>query len=343
MNPAIALNIISEPTPLQTEAAATPIASSEYVTIQHRGTLKVGGDEYRLISRLPTARWGAGRLERDRLSANFQGDPLWPQFVLQKYPNLLRYFALTGNSDEQNCILPMTKTINRNLVELANSEFGFMDYADYPFDEVGKVSARTYVDTFIDRGRLPMAPLEDRDSIHDWSYHFITFLFPEYLESVRQNLLFIRGNLYRFAGEATHSWNYYGHAVDEHGQMRGHGVVETMAYSEAIYRQMAIALDVATAKFVQLMRLELKGKVEQCKAERAAVGVFLSGVSAASVRKILWMEKTLPFASELEDKPIQDPLVYIERRLALLEYKASIFPKDVSEESLFAGVLKALS
>ncbi len=338
MSPVIALNILDRPVILKTEAPASQIPRGDYITLLHRGNLDLGPFQFRLISRLPETKWSAARLEKNRLSANFQGNPLWPERVLSPYESLSRYFFLKASSSEQSCILPMALTLNSKINDLLGDRFGFQEFEE-------SLTDKDYVDTFIDSGRLPMANPIDRDSVHDWAYHFVTFLFTDYLENVRSNLLWIRKRIHLFQGTTNYSWNYYGHSLNEKGQMEGQGQLEEMNHEAAIYRQMAIALDVATAKFVQLMALEQQGQIERCQAEIQAVGVFLNGVTSESIKTILWMEPSLPFSPpSKEGEPIQT-MAYIHTTLAKLDQRARELLKSGETsfyEEIFASTLRRL-
>ena len=141
-----------------------------------------------------------------------------------------------------------------------------------------------------------MAPITTRDSVHDWSYHFVTLLFDEFLENLRLTLKVIRGHLSHFTGETQYHWNYYGHSLDPTGNIKGHTVGEKMTYDQAIYRQMAISLDVTTAKLIQILLLHKKGMIDRCQSEIRWMETYLRGVSFESIQKIL------PFECHLEEK-----------------------------------------
>jgi hypothetical protein len=227
-----------------------------------------------------------------------------------------------GYSSEQVCLIPTTETINAGLKKLFGSNaFGFED------DQ--KISDREYVDRFIDLRRLPMAPLEERDSVHDWSYHFVTFLFPEYIENVRLTLAWIRENIGRFSGDVVREWNYYGHTQDASGAMKGHLRTEKMPYTAAIYRQMAISLDVTTAKIVQILCLGEQAALTKCNRELNQIRTFFKGVTPASLKSILWLEKDvvlpLPPPGHRGFKVSDEPLEYFKRILSSLDQKLTKF------------------
>lgn len=350
-NPGFHFDLFAHPQTLSTEAPESALEATAYVTLQHRGLLTLNGPEgdeyYRLVSRPDSAPWNVARLEKNRLSANFQGNPLWPVRVLQNYPQLREYFGLNDAATELSCILPLARTINAKMQSLTQSSFAFQLIEDYPRDSHGHIDTRDYVDTFIDQRKLPMAELTDRDSIHDWSYHFVTLLFSTYLENVRLNLLYIRENLDRFHGTTRYAWNYYGHTLDSEGQMRGKGVIEEMDARDAVYRQMAIALDVATAKPVQLLGLEQKGLIEKCPSEVEAIRVFSDGVRQEAVHHILWMEESLEAKLNAPAKESQqhDILKAFHHRLTELNRRAAQFVRpDLSNlrQAAFRAALKTM-
>lgn len=271
---------------LATDPPASHLAPLSYVSLRHAGTLTVEGDEFRLVVRYPEGLWSVQRLEQDRLSANFQGNPLWPELTLAPYPNLSAFFGLDGSSNEEACILPLPSLIQKRLrslfVERGDKVFYFVEAADW--------TDCRYVDAFLDHGQLPYARLHDRDSIHDWSYHFVTLLFPDYLENLRLNLRFIRDHLDRFQGQTSYAWNYYGHSLDANHRFESHPRIEAMPHVDAIYRQMAISLDVFTAKIVQLLNMRRHGLLDKCQRELDAIATIFNGVSLKAVEAILWME-----------------------------------------------------
>jgi hypothetical protein len=52
-----------------------------------------------------------------------------------------------------------------------------------------------------------------------------------------------------------------------------------------------------------LLALERAGRIEACRSEERALGVFLSGVSQAALNQILWMEPKPPFAASEREVP----------------------------------------
>ncbi len=336
----------SRPLPLKTETPATVVPAYAYVTLSNRGLLHIGEDLYRILTRLPDGEWSALRLEKDRLSANFQGNPLWPKLCLAAYPGLSQYFGLSASATATACILPMAKTVNRALGEL----FAGQGFKAFGFAEGINPSERSYVDLFIDEGKLPMADVVERDSIHDWSYHFMTLLFPEYLENVRLTLKHIRDHLSLFSGSTAYAWNYYGHSLDENENMKGHAVIEEMPYEAAIYRQMAISLDVATAKIVQLLGLARKGLLHKCRREVDLLSFFSNGVSMEGLQNILYLEKNLNMLapkSTCGHKIDDAPMKYLFSSLEKLEKKAagrvnqqSVLTREMVFAEIFARSLK---
>ncbi|MGE0528986.1 MAG: hypothetical protein AB7G93_10460 [Bdellovibrionales bacterium] len=332
-----------EPRPyvLRVSPPASGMPASEYVTLIHRGTLTLRChsevERYRLLSRVFGASWSATRLERDRVSANFQGNPLWPKQVLQNYSNLSYHFGLTSSVYHDFALIPLAETINTKLRQLS-AEIGPTSEKEFVFESVQEMSDRDYVDMFINNGRFPMAALEDRDSIHDWSYHFLTMLFGEYLENVRLTLACIRDQLGRFQGRVNRTWNYYGHKRDRSGVIVGERVTEEMTYENAIYRQMAISMDVVTAQIVQLLYLERKGRLHQLGDEFSQIQVFFDGVSMEAFERILWLEDGLTDRMDLPPPEARgwrisaSPFEYLSCKLVQLDRAA----KSLCSEKLIA-------
>tara|TARA_Y100001935_G_C17308278_1_gene513898 strand:- start:2571 stop:3626 length:1056 start_codon:yes stop_codon:yes gene_type:complete len=319
LNPVIELDLLSNPEILQIESVESDFDKEDCVSLVHRGTFRIGGESFRLISRNGDSEWSGMRLEKDRISANFQGSPLWPQKALEDFPNLIAFFNLKSCSSDRSCILPMDSVINHRLRALDIQGFSFKR-------RDSEISCEEYVDSFLAQGVLPMAPLVDRNSIHDWSYHFVTFLIPEYLESVQANLKWIRDRISLYSGLTNYSWNYYGHTLDDQGKMISFGIQEEMTYRDAIYRQMAVSLDVATAKIVQLLLLERTGHIKNCRTELLSVAIFMSGVHSDAIRKILWMEKDFPFdLPDPFDFEKVNPMEFIYSKLAKTDLKAKKF------------------
>jgi len=335
---------------LETETPATPLETSAYVTLEHRGWLSLAVnhklENYRLLVRRGEGAWSVARLERDRLSANFQGNPLWPQKVLEPYKNLSGHFGLTDSSTDSACLVPLADTINGRLNELLPLQSGPVIFG---FEHGTELCNHSYVDRFIDFGKLPLADVTERDSVHDWSYHFVTFLFQEYLENVRLTLEFIRSRISLFSGTTAYAWNYYGHTLDERSQMKGSAVVEEMPYEEAIYRQMAISLDVCTAKIVQLLGLYSKGLIDQCQREVELIDLFSDGVTLAAVQRILWMEENLGARLQVPEGEGgyslgPSPMGYLLATLDQLERSASVLVEKErlrERERIFSAILKS--
>ncbi len=319
--------------------------AQKYVTLSHRGFLTVGVDQYRLLSRSKASPWAATLLERNRISANFQGSPLWPQTALERYPALCRHFGLNSNVGRTSCILPVTKNVNDKLSRLTDCVFKFRDLSDYQLGEDGSLSAKLYVDNFIDDKVLPMGDFQNRDSIHDWSYHFLTLLMPDYLENIRLNLAFIRDHIEQFSGQTNYRWNYYGHSLNEIGALHIESVAEVMDHKAAVYRQMAIALDVASAKIVQLISIEQRGLLGNCKSEISTIGAFLKSVNKQALRTILWLEQDLPFTApnlEIDTNAVM-PLIHAKFSQLEREIKASSYLAYTEErDSVFTKVIALL-
>ncbi len=334
------LDLLPNPLSLKTQAPDSPFEMSEVVTLAHHGwaTLPSSGnsERYRLVKRLDDAKWSAVRLERDRLSANFQGNPLWPHQVLQTYKQLSDHFGLEGAYTADACLLPSVETINQKLNSIGLGDFTFQNAGEITLTD------QAYVDAFIDDGYLPMAAPEDRDSIHDWSYHFLTLLFTDYLENVRLNLAWIRKNIGVFEGQVVRNWNYYGHRQDTYKKFIGEIKPEAMDWADAIYRQMAISLDVCTAKIVQILCMEQRGLLEKCSGELNIVSIFSNGVTDESLARILWLEPEpdsilSPPAVGAGRKYPPCAMTYIKAKLSYLEQKATtqISPELSAERAQF--------
>lgn len=323
-----AADLAANPKVLNTDTPASPVPAVEYVNLLHLGFASCGSERFRVLRRQDAAPWSAVRLEADRLSANFQGNPLWPEQAIRRYPELSEHFAL-GLSSPSTCWIPDQETVNAALKQLLGDQA-------YQFVGRKEMSDPQYVDLFIDERCLPMAPVEERDSVHDWSYHFVTFLFQEYLENVRLTLKWIRANMARFEGQVSREWNYYGHTHDEHGRMKGTAKLEVMPYTQAIYRQMAISLDVATAKIVQLLCLREKGMAARLAGELEFIRKFFGGVTAEGAQTILWLEKNLNLPSPTVGTGYRiecAPIKYLDTTLQALERKAQIHNSPCVRES----------
>jgi hypothetical protein len=323
---------------LKTETPSSEIPFTDYVTLQHRGFEDFGEERYRILTRLPGAKWSALRLERDRLSANFQGNPLWPHKALARYPKLSAALGLAGAFGEDVCLLPDFRTANSFLRNLGQGRFRF---------EAGQPATdRAYVDNFIDACILPMAPALERDSVHDWAYHFVTLLFPEYLESLRRNLDWIRAHIHRFEGSVTREWNHYGHSRDEQGSMILHSRRDTTSWEEAVYRQMAVSLDVCTAKIVQILCVDEKGLLDRCLSELKIVSVFAAGVTAESLATVLWLEPNL--AKILAPPPSTghafrpEAMKYLRDHLENLESRCPLDARARGRAAFFAKIQTSL-
>ena len=290
----------AQPQILKVEAPESSINALEYVSLKHCGFVDIQcereQESFRILSLLEKGRWKADRLEKNKLSANFQGNPLWPAKSLQGYDFLMKYFGLVGSYSEDLCVIPSTNTINSKILALHSAKgietdriFLFKETIDYSSDSI--VGNRAYVDTFIDQRKLPMAPVEFRDSVHDWSYHFITLLFTDYLEAIRLSLSHIRASIPEDPNLYDYEWNYYGHQLNKKGEMQGCERTSKLTRKSAVYQQMAISLDVATAKIIQLLAIRKQGLLERCQSEVAAVELYMSGDAKAIVDRILWNDK----------------------------------------------------
>lgn len=226
---------------------------SRFFSLKHRGILRINyGDhceEFRILMRIHDLPWSVVRLEKDRLSANFQGNPCWPQIILAPYQHLSDYLGLSQSVCENVCFVPTIETINQKIkglllraaAPLNEDLFLFCDESRYVGCTPTALSDKSYVDTFIDSGYLPMGNLNSLDSIHDWSYHFMSLMFPQFLKNIRSTLRVIRDHVSKFVGSTSYAWNYYGHTLDKDGKFRATQKLEHMNYDSAIYRQMAVS------------------------------------------------------------------------------------------------------
>lgn len=339
------LDLVAEPRLLRIEGRWDRRASLEFVSLSFAGTLALDGERYVVLVRAPGRPWTISRLEQDRLSANFQGNPLWPKQALSAYPKLSDYFGLSASASEDACLIPTYETVNAKLRALVDERFGYRALASYPRDASGQVSSRAYVDAYIDRRELPIGDARDRDGVHDWSYHFVSLLFPALMDNIRRTLSTIREQLRLFHGDTIYDWNYYGHTLDAKGNTAGQPRRERLAYAEAIYRQMAIALDVGTAKVVQILAMERAGQLDRQGHELGLVRTYLAGVGPAAIRNVLWMERELELElSEQQDALVYegDPLAYLHAHLATLEQAAARLESGAAaarRSAVFAEVL----
>jgi hypothetical protein len=277
---------------------------SRFFSLKHRGILRINyGDhceEFRILMRIHDLPWSVVRLEKDRLSANFQGNPCWPQIILAPYQHLSDYLGLSQSVRENVCFVPTIETINQKIKDLLlgaaplNEDlFFFCDESRYERCTSPGLSDKSYVDTFIDFGYLPMGNLNSLDSIHDWSYHFISLMFPQLLKNIRSTLRVIRDHVSKFVGSTSYVWNYYGHTLDKDGKFRATQKLEHMNYDSAIYRQMAVSLDVGTAKIIQLLMAERNGLLNQVSTEIAWCELFMTGVHLDGIKSLLYLENGL--------------------------------------------------
>jgi hypothetical protein len=95
---------------------------SRYFSLKHGGLLRINyGDdceEFRILTRIHDLPWSVVRLEKDRLSANFQGNPCWPQIILDSYQHLSDYLGLSQSVRENLCFVPTIATLNQKIKDL---------------------------------------------------------------------------------------------------------------------------------------------------------------------------------------------------------------------------------
>jgi len=334
---------------LTAEAPATAIDPLACVTLRHCGIVHgPGGERFRVLGLAAPGRWAATRLERDRLTANFQGNPLWPVDILSDYPRLARLFGLYPSLSARACVIPTAETINARIAELTADDevqFRFRAVDEYRSSCDGTIGEQDYVDTFIDEAVFPISPIATKDSLHDWSYHFMTLLFPRYAGGIRAALARVRARSVGLDGEVSRVWNYFGHTLDERGNFKPDLRTERLPYRAAIYRQMAITLDSATAKPVQLLAMKRRGRLDRCAGEVEAASQLLAGVSAETLQRVLFLERpqTLVEApARRTDASAPDIISYMGARLDQLDQRARELVDDrlaAARQAAFAAYL----
>jgi hypothetical protein len=271
-----------------------------------------GENRDRTIKSVVCNDWLRVRIEENRVSANFQVNPLCVPFILRRYPQLLHYFAIhadgfcyryVGGKDfftlsADSLTLPGYSDLNAKLQEI-HSRVGVSScFTFLPVDSYRTAAAHggfpedaEYVQRFIESHFLPLGRPHTRNFAHDWSYHFSALLFPEILENLRLTIIeVLRGTDWRVEAR-EYEWNYYGHSLDESGEIQGQKKKELQTYSAYIYRQIAIAIDVVTAKIVKLLvRIDGDGFFMCTEDEAAMINSFRLPVSRNSLHKVLWME-----------------------------------------------------
>jgi hypothetical protein len=242
---------------------------------------------YDILRLRPGAVWRIERIEVDKLTADLQGDPRWPAAALGRYPGLSGFLGLLRSYEDEFIAIPSAGTINKKLARLG-------EYYPLRFDFQGAagcartlINVRCYVDQFIDFQRIPMQRPTTRPGIHDWSYHFLSMLFPDQLRNLRLNLALIRAASLSYLGAADDQWVYYGHTSDRAGRLVGVPRAEGIGARVAVYRRMGIAIDTMTGRLIQLLNAESAGMLDRCPSALELASLFLSPPSPESMRRIL--------------------------------------------------------
>ena len=348
------INLALTPMPLKIGETSIDANLHDYVSLYNLGSFirKPPGhgdhDAFKLYERIAGLPWMREKLERDRTSANYQGNPLWPTHVLKKMPYLASYFGLIDATDDKRCCIPGHQAINMRLGALLeaglDTAWSFAAYQDeQPFSD------RAYVDAFVRNRTLPCAAEDTRDFLHDWSYHFISLLLPKFLEGVRLNVEILLYLAKKITIPTLTYWNIYGHSEDERGQTKSLKIEEELAYHDAIARRIAIEIDVLTARPVQALMEILEGRPENARRIARFCGLFLSPPTQSSLRQLL-PEIGLVIDSknsDLAESPVTEisfvdfashTLVELDAKLAHLEaYRKWHVPHDTMP-ALFAKI-----
>jgi hypothetical protein len=238
---------------------------------------------YERITDLP---WLRERLERDRTSANFQGNPLWPLQVLAGHPALAGWFGLNGAADDFRCCVPGGRAVTHRLARLCEAGLG-TTWSFAPYGDGEPFSDRKYLHAFLHDRTLPCAPEHSRDFVHDWSYHFISLLLPDFLENIRLNLEILLRLAATVRLPTRVRWGIYGHSEDADGLLLTRFIEEALPYDEAIARRIATEVDVLTARPVQALLASIEGKEARAVAISQPCVLYLGPPTQASLRHLL--------------------------------------------------------
>lgn len=269
-------------------------AFRRYATLQLSGSIiQDGVPQHHIYRRHSGAPWGAYRVEKNTFSANYQGNPLWPARVVAKFPYLATHLELSHSYTKNMCIVPTPSRFNERLARLGLNKYGFKEITSYPSYKNCGISDFDYVSQFVDGGFLPYAAYGERDAIHDWSYHSVSFLFEGYLDQVRTRFRRIVDALSNYRGaDVTYAWDLYGCSFDEKtGLPIKERVTKTMPHVHALYRQLAVSLDVASAKPSQVLHYHYANKPRLCQLELDVMRSFADSCEDCFIRTVLWMEK----------------------------------------------------
>lgn len=273
----------------ETDAGADPRDS---VSVQRLGEFFPGeqsrrGDEsFQLYERIDDLPWLRERIERDRTSANYQGSPLWPMQVLAAHPALAAWFGLGGAVADRHCCLPSCESIRQRLARLRDLGMGTCwTFAAYRGDE--PLTERAYVRAFLEDRTLPCAAEDSRDFLHDWSYHFLSLLLPDFLEGIRVNVDILLRLAARVRLPTKQRWGVYGCSEDASGRLVTRFVDEALPYEEAIARRIAIGIDVLTARPVQALLESMAGREDKAVEISRPCALYLGPPTQASLQHLL--------------------------------------------------------
>lgn len=238
---------------------------------------------YERIKGLP---WLRERLEHDRTSANYQGNPLWPLQVLAGHPALADWFGLRGAADDSRCCVPGGRAVMHRLARLREAGLG-TTWSFAPYRDGEPFSDQEYVHAFLQDRTLPCASEDSRDFLHDWSYHFISLLLPDFLESIRLNLEILMLLAAKIRLPTRDRWGIYGHSEDADGQQLTRFIDEALPYDEAIARRIAIEVDVLTARPVQSLLESIEGREARAAAISWPCALYLGPPTQASLCHLL--------------------------------------------------------
>lgn len=304
------------------------------ISCEYMGEFFCDAGKFHQIRRMDSWPWFIARTKSDLIAGNFQGNPLWPSRCLRDFPSIKGFFGLSDDESVSECVIPDAVTINKRL-ELISTDLG--ESINYKYavsiaeNERLASSLEFYVDSFVDRRLLPFGLPGTIDFLHDWSYHFLPLLYPFYLENIRLCLSHIRKRLFEFSfvsEKVSRQWNYYGHSLDSNGQYISDYRNEELSIRTTIYRQMARAIDVCTARVTQLSVCLVNGHRQQLKSALKDFAIFIGPLSNTAIERVLFLESRLDtYRIETNSCQCTDPgdsVAYLQARLknisAILEF-----------------------
>lgn len=266
------------------------------VTCECIGVSRRGPEQYYNIRRKALHPWFVARTEGNRIVANFQGNPLWPSLCFRDFPNTRTFFGLSEYDAENICTIPHIHTLNKRIVSLMRRA----GLSAYTFEQANmreeslSVSLENYVDSFIDKKVMPFGVPGTIDFFHDWSYHFLSCLFPVYLDNLRQVLNHIRSRLLISEKKGmivTRPWNYFGYSLTSSAGYVQDFREESLSYKVHIYRQMSAAIDVVTGRIVQIVVGIINGHGNRLNNELQAFSIFMEPMSNHAINRVLFQEE----------------------------------------------------